>query len=90
MTYRDIIDTEMREASKRFGPYHNGHEVYGVLAEELAEFFDHVRDNTDNGPEAAYELVQLAAVALRYAIENSDVDEVAQVQAKRWGLTDNN
>ena len=84
MTYTDLLDTEMRHAFRKFGPYHNGHEVYGVLAEELAEFFDHVRDNTDNGPEAAYELVQLAAVALRYAIETSDVDEVANVQEDRW------
>lgn len=84
MTYTDLLDTEMRHAFNKFGPYHNGHEVYGVLAEELAEFFDHVRDNTDNGPEAAYELVQLAAVALRYVIETSDVEAIGKVQEGRW------
>lgn len=84
MTYADLLDTEMRHAFNKFGPYHNGHEVYGVLTEELAEFFDHVRDNTDNGPEAAYELVQLAAVALRYAIETSDVEAIGKVQEGRW------
>lgn len=89
MTYTDLLDTEMREAFKKFGPYHNGHEVYGVLVEELAEFFEHVRDNTADEPEAAYELIQLAAVALRYAIETSDVDEVGKVQAERWGISNN-
>jgi hypothetical protein len=84
MTYADLLDTEMRHAFNKFGPYHNGHEVYGVLYEELAEFFDHVRDNTANEPEAAYELVQLAAVALRYAIETSNVGEVGKVQDQRW------
>lgn len=84
MTYSDLLDTEMRHAFNKFGPYHNGHEVYGVLAEELAEFFDHVRDNTANGPEAAYELIQLAAVALRYAIETSDVEDIGKVQEGRW------
>ena len=84
MTYADLLDTEMREALKKFGPYHNGHEVYGVLAEELAEFFEHVRGNTANGPEAAYELIKLAAVALRYAIEVSDVEEIGKVQEGRW------
>lgn len=84
MTYADLLDTEMREAFRKFGPYHNGHEVYGVLAEELEEFFEHVRDNTESEPEAAYELIQLAAVALRYAIETSDVEEVGKVQEGRW------
>jgi hypothetical protein len=84
MTYSDLLDTEMRHAFNKFGPYHNGHEVYGVLTEELAEFFDHVRDNTANVPQAAYELIQLAAVALRYVIETSGVDEVAKVQEGRW------
>lgn len=84
MTYADLLDTEMLHAFVVHGPYHNGHEVYGVLAEELAEFFDHVRDNTDPSPKSAYELIQLAAVALRYVIETSDVDEVEKVQEGRW------
>ncbi len=84
MTYADLLDTEMRHAFNKFGPYHNGHEVYGVLAEELAEFFDHVRDNTADGPEAAYELIQLAAVALRYVIDTSDVDLISGIQEERW------
>jgi len=84
MTYTDLLDTEMRHAFRKFGQYHNSHEVCGVLADELAKFFDHVRDNTANGPEAAYKLIQLAAVALRYAIETSDVDEVGKVQEGRW------
>ena len=90
MTYSDILDTEMREAFKKFGPYHNGHELYGVLYEELAEYFDHVRGNTDTTPAAAYELVQIAAVALRFAIESSSVEDISKIQNARWNIAEAN
>ena len=57
------VAAEARMSGRRWGDAASGHEVYGVLAEELAEFFESVRrDRPDAG-----ELIQIAAVAMRAA-----------------------
>ena len=50
-------------SGRRWGDAASEHEVYGVLAEELAEFFESVRRDRP----AAGELIQIAAVAMRAA-----------------------
>ena len=52
--------------------YHSGHECYGVLAEEVVEFFEAVRLKESNGERRARmraELAQIAAVAIRGMVE---------------------
>lgn len=79
----DLVKFEMEYALKKYGDYHNSHEHLGVLLEEFEEWKDEVKGNTANTPQAIYELIQIAAVALRYAMENGCVKTIAEVQEKR-------
>ena len=59
------IAAEADRAEERYGPFRSTHEGYGVLAEEVAELMDAIREN---GPKAIrLEALQVAAVALRIA-----------------------
>lgn len=59
------VDSEAGQANDRFGPLHSTHEGYGVLAEEVAELLDAIRDNDRD--QIVREAIQVAAVALRLA-----------------------
>lgn len=59
------IAAEADRAEERYGPFRSTHEGYGVIAEEVAELLDAIREN---GPKAIRrEALQVAAVALRIA-----------------------
>lgn len=79
----DLVDSEMFFGKAKYGRYHDAHHQYGALLEEVAEWFDEIRANTEHTPEALYELVQIAAVALRYVLENGDIDEINKIQETR-------
>jgi NTP pyrophosphatase (non-canonical NTP hydrolase) len=84
MTMNDImalIAKEMQYGYDRFGKYHNSHEHYAVLQEEVDEWWDAVKRNTADCE--LYELIQVAAVALRYIIENCEGQDLAEVQRLR-------
>jgi hypothetical protein len=55
----------------RFRPFSSPHELYGVLAEEMAELFDEVRMREDRRSlqRLRAELIDIAVVALRGAAE---------------------
>jgi NTP pyrophosphatase (non-canonical NTP hydrolase) len=75
----DLVLDEVERADRRFGrDYASMHEAYGVLFEEVAEFFDEVRlKQSERDPAAIQkELLQVAAVAIRAA---------RQVSARRMG-----
>ena len=78
-----LIDKEMAYAYRRFGRFHNSHEHLGVLLEEFEEWKDEVKGNTSETSKGLYELIQVAAVALRYVIENGDIDKIALIQNRR-------
>lgn len=61
------VHGEMEKAEVQHPRYSSAHEAYGVLVEEVAEFFDEVRKKrADRDPEAMRkELIQIAAVACR-------------------------
>lgn len=74
--------TESEQAREKYGCYNSTHEIYGVLAEEVAEFFEIVREKTIRNDvdhisaelsEKRYrmfnELVQISNVANRAADE---------------------
>lgn len=67
----------------RYGKYHNSHEHYAVLKEEVDEWWDSIKGNIDFAPCSHYELIQVAAVALRYVLENGDIDEIKNIQEAR-------
>lgn len=70
------VQFEVQRADDLFPAFHSPHDAYGVMAEELAEFFDIVRvwRPASKLPEQWYphekemahrELVQIAAMAIR-------------------------
>ena len=67
VTARDLIAAECERAQAMFCPFNSSHEAYGVIREELDEFWDAVKAN--DGPGARAEAVQVAAMALRFLVE---------------------
>lgn len=67
--------TELREAAeiavRRHGLFSTVHEVYGVLSEEVAEFFEEVREQSPANLLLRGELMDIAAVCMK-AIEQID------------------
>jgi hypothetical protein len=59
------LRVEMKRGHDKFGDFNSTHELYAVLQEEVDEFWDSVKSN-DPDP---MELLQVAAVALRGAVE---------------------
>ena len=55
-------------------PMHSAHEGYGVLLEEVEELWAHVKTKQKNRDLAAMrkEAIQVAAMALRFAVEVVD------------------
>ena len=89
MTLSDLtalIQSEMDYGFSRFGRYHTAHEHYAVLQEEVDEWWDAIKGNMADC--CQYELLQVAAVALRYIIENGDAASIANVQRLRHGCID--
>lgn len=75
-----VISKEMTFARREFGPYHNAHELEGVMREEYEEWWDSVKANQEND----YELLQLASVILRYLIQRGNFTEIEVMQEERW------
>lgn len=63
----DDVRAECERADAQHGRYASAHEVYGVLFEEVAEFFDEVRlkEHLRSPLKMRKELAQVAAVAIR-------------------------
>jgi NTP pyrophosphatase (non-canonical NTP hydrolase) len=76
-----LLQKEMDAAELEYGYYHSAHEHYAVLQEEVDEWFDAIKKNIADS--CQYELLQVAAVALRYIIENGDAEHIAEVQRMR-------
>ena len=67
-----MVATEVHEATEVHGPaYHSAHEAFGVLLEEVEEFKEWVWRKRGERIRAAMvkELVQVAAVATKYAAQ---------------------
>lgn len=69
--YLERVREEGHRVIRMHGPYANPHHAYGVLVEEVAEFFDEVREKRElRSPlRMAKELIQVAQVATRFASE---------------------
>lgn len=67
----DAALAEVRRAKEKHGPKHfsGGHEAYGVLIEEVEEWWEHVKNDTVRSEDARKEAIQIAAMALRIAVE---------------------
>ena len=65
--FKDIaegVEIEFLQATLLFGSFHNSHEGYAVLKEEVDELWDDVKDNNLKG--ALREAKQVAAMAIRF------------------------
>jgi NTP pyrophosphatase (non-canonical NTP hydrolase) len=62
-----VVRAELVRAMSKHGAMRSAHEAYGVLIEEVDEFFDEVK--ADNRERQRKELVQVAAVAARGLID---------------------
>lgn len=74
------IEKEVKEAREKYGAFNSTHEGYAVLKEEVDELWDIVKKNTERTYGTSEwkikalmpELIQIAAVAQRMAIELSN------------------
>lgn len=76
------IELELRRATAKHGPMASRHEAYGVILEELDEFWDEVKKNPAKMDEASrstwrhnlkVELTQVAAMAARALFDLTDL-----------------
>lgn len=68
----NLIEKEAEKARNKFGAFNSTHEAYGVLKEELEEFWGLVKSSKQDGKFSdlmIHELIQISAVALRTAKE---------------------
>lgn len=65
------IKKEAEKACRKFGHFNSTHELYGVLIEEVDEFYELVRQkpNPEKAQRMIEELTQVAAVAYRGILE---------------------
>ena len=89
MKHLDKLANEIQSAREKYGPFNSTHELYGVLKEELDEFWDEAKKKTVTFDDAQkeysfaetkkkqmiYELMQIAAIALRgmSELENHEI-----------------
>jgi len=64
----DVILALERSVAKH-APMHSPHEGHSVIREEFEELWEHVKADTGHTREAYREALQLAAMAVRYALD---------------------
>ncbi len=71
------VEVELFKAIRKFDPFNSPHEGWAVIKEELDELWEHVTKNTGRGLYAREEAIQIAAMALRYAMDLCEGEEAA-------------
>jgi len=72
----ELVKSEFISATNKFGPFHNAHEGYAVLLEEVNELWDNIKLNQsdpDRNNLIGEEAVQVAAMAIRIIFDCVDV-----------------
>lgn len=65
----EAVRSELERAVAKFPAFSSPHEGKAVIEEELEELWEHVKKNTGRGLYAREEAIQVAAMALRYAVD---------------------
>lgn len=82
------VAAELHRANEKHGAlFASPHEGYSVILEELDELWEHVKDNTSRTDEARAEAIQVAAMALKYALM-IDLDRVRPPSIPRSTIFD--
>ena len=71
--YHEVI-TEAKKSFRKYGHFNSTHEVYGVLKEEVDEFFDAVKANLQK-EHHIQELIQIAGICIR-CIDELENDQI--------------
>lgn len=66
---------ELDRATRKFGPMKSAHEGWAVIWEELDELWECVRAQNHDYVEMRKEAIQVAAMALRFAMDVCDTKE---------------
>lgn len=64
----DEVFAEVKRSLDKHGGFRSGHEGYAVLLEEVDELWDEIKNDNSGGVEARTEAIQVAAMAVKYAI----------------------
>lgn len=64
-TWEEAVNNELESATAKFGAFHNHHEGYAVMLEEMDEFWDSIKSNSPD----LEELIQLAAMCKRMYVD---------------------
>ena len=74
----NLVKNEYIRATQKFGIFHNAHEGYAVLLEEVDELWENVKLNqkiTDRLKLIKEEAIQVAAMAIRIIIDNCNEED---------------
>lgn len=63
------VKNEVVRAKDLHGNFSSPHEGYGVLLEEVDELWDEVKNNTVKSANCKQEAIQVAAMAVRFALD---------------------
>jgi hypothetical protein len=69
------IEAEYREATRKFPDFHNAHEGYAVLLEEVDELWTEICRRKRNKEAMRSEAVQVAAMAVRFLADLCQPEE---------------
>jgi NTP pyrophosphatase (non-canonical NTP hydrolase) len=68
-----LVENEIIRAwTKHPGEFHNAHEGFAVLKEEVDELWDEVKGNTAYTEDGMKEAIQTAAMGVRFVVELHD------------------
>jgi NTP pyrophosphatase (non-canonical NTP hydrolase) len=74
-----LVFDALHNKAYRHPPFHSHHETYGVLLEEVDEYFEHVRERRPSMAGYREELADIAAVCIKaliqLCVDESEVNE---------------
>lgn len=75
----ELVLETLHDKAYRHPPFHSHHEAYGVLLEEVDEYFEHVRERKPSMAGCLEELADIAAVCIKaliqLCVDESEVNE---------------
>src|SRR5688572_9811957 len=84
----NAVADELQRARAKFGPMASTHEAYAVIKEEFDEFWDEMRKKNPDFSNMRDELIQVAAMAIRAAVDCKLMaldPQVSELQKSRAG-----
>jgi len=67
-----LVEAELNEATKKFGPFFDNHQGYAVILEEMDELWDVIKSKDGTNEELKSEAKQVAAMALRFLVDRCE------------------